>query len=342
MIVIIITLFLIIAIPALFFSVEISENKIIIFLNFAFLLIIFAGFRDGNSVRDYLNYIQLFKYPDEYIEPTFNIISYIVKLLFYGNVVYLFLIYSFLGVSLKFYAIKQLSPFFFLSVIIYLSHYYILHDLTQIRVGVASGFLLMCIKPLYERNFKLFFTFLFIAILFHYSAIVLLPLWFINKDNLNKFYYYLLIPMGIIIYILKINLILELPIPILQEKIAIYKELQEFDVDGFNEINVFNSLYILRCLIYYFLLYYSNNIIHSNKYFIILIKIYAFSLFSLPAFSVMPVIAFRIGELFGIVEVILMPMIFYTIKEKLFPKFVVVSISFAILLFNIFYNEYIL
>ena len=94
--------------------------------------------------------------------------------------IYLFLLFAILGVSFKLIAIKQLTELWFLSLILYLSNFFILHEMTQIRAGVASAFLLLCVKPIYDRDLKRFLLFAVLGFLFHYSAIVILPLWFLG------------------------------------------------------------------------------------------------------------------------------------------------------------------
>lgn len=316
-----------------------SNYKNILFLVIGMLLIIFVGFRDGESVRDYRAYITMFNNSETIIEPGFTFIAFIIKKYIFDNVILLFLIYAILGVGTKLKAIIQLTPLLFFSLLVYLSNFLILHEMTQIRVGVASGILLLCIKPIYERNLKTFLILCLVAVMFHYSAIILFPLWFINRNNPNKVLLLLLIPLGFLVYFLNINLILTIPIPYIQNKITVYQDLQALGLNGFDKINVFNSLFLLRCAIYYLFLFKYELLIKSNKYTVILLKIYALSLFVWPTFSIMPVVAFRINELLGIVEIILLPMIFYLFKPGIYAKAFVFFICLAIILMNIYYNK---
>lgn len=318
-----------------------SRYNKILFLFFGILLIAYVGFRDGESVRDYNLYITFFDNPKTFIEPSFTFIAFIIKKYLYGDVILLFIIYAILGVTIKLKAIAQLTPLFFLSLLVYLSNFLILHEMTQIRVGIASGILLLCIKPIYERKLTTFLLLCAVAVLFHYSALILLALWFIDGEKPRYLLLLLAIPIGLIVYFLNINLILTIPIPFLQEKITIYQDWQKLGLKGFEKINVFNVLFLLRCGIYYLLLYKYELLIKSSKYAIILLKIYALSLFALLAFSVMPVVAFRISELLGIVEIILLPMTFYLFKPSVFSKGIVFIVCLAVMLLNVFYNKYI-
>lgn len=313
----------------------------LVFLGIGFLLMLFVGFRDSESVNDYKIYVRLFNTPDLTIEPTFVFISFLIKLLFGDNVIFLFLAYALLGIAFKLKAIIQLTPLLFLSLLVYISNFLLIHEMTQIRVGVASGILLLCIKPIYERNYKAFLLLSIAAITFHYSAIVILPLWFINAHKPRKLVLLLTIPVAFMVYLLKINLIVNIPIPYLQDKVVAYQEYQELGLASFNKINIFNSLFLLRIGIYYLLIYKYDFLIKTNKYAIILVKIYAISLFVLPGFSVMPVVAFRISELFGIVEVILVPLIYYLFIPTKYSKLLIFLLCLVVLLMNVFYNKFI-
>ena len=69
-------------------------------------------------------------------------------------------------------------------------------------------------------------------------------------------------------------------------------------------------------------------------------KIYAISIAVLVLFSSVPVIAFRVSELYQIVEIVLIPMITYSIDGKIFLKRMAVwIIGLSFLLMNIYYSE---
>lgn len=306
------------------------------------MLIFFAAFRDGTKVADYEVYVDLFTKPDAIIEPSFTIISQFVHLVFSGNVLVLFFIYAALGVYTKALAIRSLTPFIFGSLLIYMSNFFILHELTQIRAGIASGILLLTVKPIHERNLKKFLVLAALAIFFHYSALIILPLWFLDAAKPRKLVLLSAVPIGLCLFLLKVNLIFSLPIPGIEEKILLYQALQDSGVKGFYEINVLNSLFILRCVLFYFLIANYSLLAKSNKYAVLLMKIFAISLFLLPALATMPVLAFRLNELLGIVEIVLIPMILYIFKDKFFSKLLLIGYASAVIGFNIFYGRFIM
>ena len=70
----------------------------------------------------------------------------------------------------------------------------------------------------------------------------------------------------------------------------------------------------------------------------ILLKLEAFSLFAFSAFSSLPVLSFRINGLFGIVEIILYPLIYYTIHPWYYSKLIVFGIGAILFAILVFYN----
>ncbi len=304
------------------------------FILIGIILISVSAFRSPGLDRDYENYVVIFKgiRANLSVEYTFTVIQKLITWCFNGDVIYLFLFYAILGVISKFRSILILTPFIFYSVLVYISNFYMLHEMTQIRVGVASGFLLISIKYIVDRNLKKFLLYSALAISFHYSAIIILPLWFLTNKFQKIFYY--IIPLGILIYLLNINIIVSIPIPYIQERILIYQKflIGNKDID---QINVFNYLFILRCFVYYMFVFLRKKILIKNNYFIVILKIYGLSLFAFPAFASVFVFSFRINEFYGAVEIILIPFMIYFRKD--------VGVIFTILfsLIVLYYNLYV-
>lgn len=138
-------------------SVTDKTTRFFVFL-FGVFLIVFAGFRSPGFDADSLNYIGVIHAPISDMsfldkEPSFWIVVILNQLLFSSSYISFFMIYAMLGVSLKLYAIKTLlKDGFLFSLVIYLLLYYVLHELTQIRVGVASALFLLSLKDVLERR----------------------------------------------------------------------------------------------------------------------------------------------------------------------------------------------
>jgi len=308
------------------------------------ILILYAGFKPLGIDNDGLGYEYMFSLCDNpsstlAIEFTFTYISKLVHLIS-SDVHNLFLIYAAIGVIIKMLAFKKLFPLFFLPLSIYISHIFILHDFTQIRAAIASALLLYSIPFLYNRNKRTCLIIYSIAVCFHYSALLFFFLLFISNNISYKEKILLLsiIPIGFAFYFIKMNFLGY--IPFFGEKIETYQKLTEQGIGA--EINPFNMVYLVRIAIYYYCFIFYDTIKENVKYIPILLKIMGISIFSFTFFSFMPVMSFRISELFSIVDIIVFSSIYFTIKQKNIATAIVAAICFSLFFIDIFYNKYII
>lgn len=332
----ILVFFVLVAIMALFPPSSEQLQKVTFYL-FGLFLIIFAAFSEGDV--DYHNYLYWYKaIRSDTISITHEITFVLLSLISYTPLM-LFLVYAILGVSLKLIALRQLTELTLLSLLLYVSYYFMLHEVIQIRAGIASAFLLLAIRPIYERNGKLFLLFVLLAYLFHRSSIIILPLWFL-RDKPYKWILALAVPMAYLIHFSGLNLISVIPIPSIEQKFEAYQMLQKYGGEEWGDVNVFNLVYLSKIVIFYILLLKYDVVEQANRYTPILMQIYAISLFCLPALAVIPVMAFRVSELLGIVDIILIPLLAHVFKERQIGYALVVGIATTLFLISIYYNEF--
>jgi hypothetical protein len=333
--------YLVFLLIALFSLYNNKQAKNIFFICSGLILFSLAASRSGGVDNDYTGYINYYNdilhHSFSRVEPTFILITRIVDRIFSNNL-YLFIIYALLGIFLKFYAISTLTSFRLLSVLVYFSGFFLLFEMTQIRAGVAAGLLLNCISTIKERRLGLFIFLASLASLFHYSALVIFPLYFLNGKKLNELIYLLLIPFAYILYYSKFNILLlarEIPIPLVQIKLSTYLYWASLN----KTINLFNYVHLSRCLLAFLFLWKWRLIAETNPYSIILTKIYVIAIFIFVAFANIPAISSRISELLMIVEIILIPYLIIILKPKYLSISVVIGIAFTFLNFFLLYTK---
>jgi len=310
-------------------------------------LFFIAGFRPVGVDRDSEGYASLIhsfitthKYNLIRTEPFFYLIINVSKFLFDDVARGVFILYALLGVSLKLYAIKKISSFPLLSLIVYFCFYFVLHEMTQIRVGVAASIFLLAIPDIVNKNLKSFLIKTTLATLFHYVSIIMLFIYLINSKH-NKQLFYLFLPLiGILLSFSNVgkffltSIVNFLP-GFMSYKIDLYLNAQKIGMH--NEINVFNIYYCSLLIIYYFA------IINMNKFKkeidILQIKIIGWMLFSIYFFSFLPVLAFRISEFLGVSLIFFLPDIISIVREKYFISSVVFFYSIAALFNYIFVQK---
>lgn len=305
-------------------------------------MILFSAFRTIGVDPDSEVYEEVFKSGDDdsqlLIETSVLFISDIIKV-FTDDVHYLFLIYAILGITIKFYALRQLSSWYFLPLAIYFGNYFILHDFIQIRAGIASAMLLLAIKPLSEGNKKRAVVYFLIANVFHYSSLAFYPILFFS-NNLSQIWKYALIailPVGVVLFVLHYDFFSAIPIPYIQEKIEMYKELVERGI--FDELTLKNVFIWIQYAIILYTLYYYDTIYENCPALPLLLKITAYSMVCFFALSSIAVVAARLHELLGIVELALFPCVFYSIRPHYCGKIAVCAIGLLELFFTLFVWE---
>ena len=130
---------------------------------------------------------------------------------------------------------------------------------------------MLAIQDIVNRNLKKFIIKVLFASLFHYSAIVMLPLYFLNLRKISIIYFFLPVIGLFLAYfglskILLLNFTDFLP-EFLSYKLRIYLSLLE--LGEHKEINIFNFFYSSLLILLYFifsLYYYAKNKIKFNNY----------------------------------------------------------------------------
>ena len=310
--------------------IKFEKSKLFWIYLFGFIFFLIATFRPEGLDNDFLIYKDLFlnmKYEShEMIEPTFYVITKTINF-FSSDYRYFFLIYAGLSVFIKLFAIRKISSFYFLSLLIWLCNSFILHDMTQIRASVGAALMLVSIIPLVNNNRKGFFIMAFFAVLFHFSSLIILPFILLKTDKFNHKIWLSLIPIAYIMIFLgfsPLEFYRIIPIQTIQAKMQAYILFQE--MDSKDVVNIFSLLVFLKILIILFFSFNIKKIYEQNRYAIICLKIYIISVFLLISFSKVIAVSLRLSELTGVVEIVLIPMLIFGVK----PKYKLVAISFVI------------
>lgn len=319
---------------------SISKYKWQVYITLCICLIIYAGFRPVGFDRDSTNYELVFLSPDSNqssisVEPFF---LFLCKILYpiWTDVHIVFLIFATLGVTMKFVAIKRLTPLFFLPILIYLGNFFILHDMTQIRAGVASGLFLLAIKPMSEGKKLHALCYILVGVLFHYSALALIPLLFLSNKPIGKIGKGILafiVPACFVLYVFNIDILLTIPIPYISDKIEIYKALNELGLR--EKESIFNPFPLMKMAVFLYFLYYSETIKQYLPSIYLIIKILGCSLIAYFSLMSLKIVSMRLSELYGIVELVAYPCIIYTIRPQVVGKCIVCIIAFIEILFNL-------
>lgn len=315
---------------------ESEASKLFIFLT-SLTLILVSGLRAPGVDRDYLGYVDMINNSSRvFMEPTFELFSYISGSQFMNSTLLFFIIYAVLGVTLKMLAIKKLSSFWMSSVLIYFSYSFILQDMTQIRTGVAVGFVLLALSSMYDRKLIPFLFFITLATLFHYSAILMLLLWFFKPGKINKFFYFLLLILSYLLVVYVEDAIIFL--------FSYFPEAIQFRVLAYDNafggaLNIFNTWQLIRCGLSMVFLIFADKLFACNKYSYLLIKFYIFGTSLYVLLSSNPAFAARFSDLLFVFDILSLPLLVYLFRYRFIGKIVVILIAASYLFMNLYYNK---
>jgi hypothetical protein len=181
-----------------YLSLEKKYKKYFFYILTVF-LVIFVGLR-GNIDNDFDNYVRIFEvsrnqkfstvlqtstYLDFYTEIGYRVLNYLGAI-FSSNYSVIFLFTAILSIGLSSFVIFKLSPFPFLSMLLYFSHNLLLRDMMQIRSGVACSLCLLAVYFLSNKNKIKSYSSIFLGFTFHTVAIVFLAMPILSKMEVLK------------------------------------------------------------------------------------------------------------------------------------------------------------
>lgn len=292
---------------------EFNKTENIFLLGFvALALALLAGLRNPEIERDYQNYLFSFDmiYQDKnpvylaVFEPGFFLIVYSVRSLIeinYGLVI--MLVYAFASVFIKIFSIKSLAINPYLVILIYFSHFFFLHEMTQIRIGLATAIFFVSISYYLKGNLKAYVALILLATFFHYTAFLYLGVLLFKRDSFNRYFYFSIIVVSIILVFIKVPLIgflNNIESNQFSSKIENYAIAAEYASEKINVLNAVTIFNILCCI--YLIVAVLPDGFSNDKRLSLFLKCNIFSIFFLSFLSGIPSIAFRISDLFGVLS----------------------------------------
>lgn len=321
----------------LFFSVFLIDLKLdkkannLVFTVLSVILIFFVGFR-GDIEPDYINYLDIYnqssksKYTDFEIEPLYLFLNKLV-IFFGGSFPYIVFIMSLLSLMPKLLFFKKYSPNFALSITVFFCSSLFFFDFIAIRQAVAIGIFMYSLKYIQQRKLMLYFLLILIASLFHISALILLPCYFVLNRDFSRNKLYFLVGICAVVNLLQINVNLLnnvlsfFPLPgATIAKLAIYSSETEFAFITPKQI-VLGFLFI----------YIKGRTDSNNKMLNICINVYILGIILGTLLNELPQFSYRIKWYFFTLEALLIPfLVLYFSKKQSVAKYVMYFILIII------------
>lgn len=303
--------------------------KYILLSFFGIIMILLASFKPVGFDRDSIAYYQASIngiFDVRWVEPTFSIISSINNNFFSSSSIGLFFMYVSIAILLKLYILPKLTKYVNSALFLYITSYFLILELTQIRAAVAVGFFLWGLHDIINENKKSFLFKILLAATFHYSALIYVLVYFININKISRLFWIFVPLFGFLLSFIFTPSIMNFFIPnFLIHKIGLYLDIAE-------KAPLINPYRIGLLIIYMYFLYYIKRF--NDKRLILYIKIFGISLFMYYLFAnIGAVFSVRFSGMFSVVIIFLLPSLFQIIKQKLFVIFFILLYGFI----NIYY-----
>lgn len=159
-------------------------------------MVLVAGLRDGTVGTDSWTYIYFFErittFEDvcvvgaETWEYGYWFLNWLVHFISDSYIV-LFFVIALIVVGCYQRAIVAYSANIGISFFVFMTMGFYTFFFNAARQGIACSICALALGPFLDRNFKKYLGYILLAFLFHKSAIIMLPIYFINKKNNFKF-----------------------------------------------------------------------------------------------------------------------------------------------------------
>lgn len=334
----------------LYLSLESIQLQGLYFSIVVVILILFAGLRGEGVDKDHFNYVLLFDHVSKYsdffnfgTEPASIFIPVTLKYLnFYDGYYIVTLIYAAIALILNYIAIKRFSVFLPASFLLYYSNYFLLHEMTQIRVGVAVAICILSINNILNKELSKFLLKILIACLFHYTAILFVFTYLINFNNFNKNKYLILLLFSFLVgrYVNIIGVISNLPFLQSVNKIKVYSDLYQVKAEDF--ANPLNLMLLINLFVSLLVMNKVNLIedLNMRKCVIIFTKINLIGIISFWLFMKTATIGFRVSEIYSSVNYISFTYLLVVYEKRYFSYIcLIIAISSLFLGINLFKEQ---
>lgn len=316
--------FIILLIISIFSILEIvlkfDKTKKYVFLTvffwlFVLLLIAFAGFRRvGADFTSYEVIFDVLQTDNSWLdwrvitlEPGFK---FLIILLRSTSFQFSLIICALIAVFLKAKFIKKYSPYPILSLVIYFTSLYVIKEMGQIRHGIALGIILWSFDALARKNSKRFLLLTLLAVLFHWSAFCVLPLYFFGNRKIPSYVY--IGVMFVIFFMILFNLTSFISTLMNLVPIDAIKGKADSYLSGDSAFAVrlgINSTFIFLIGIMSILLFFRKKMTEKFPYFDLILNIYILGIFYFGFFNAVSEFALRLNVYFRMIDIIILPMI---------------------------------
>lgn len=304
------------------------KNKSGLMLFLASMILFFLAFIFSyDSYVDRDNYVGYYEIISSggfvFVEPAFYFISHVSRMIT-GSPILVFPLFAMVGVLFKIYALKNISPNVYLSLLVYISYFYILHDNAQVRIGAAMTFILLAFYFYYHLalSVRYYIFFVFVAMMFHLSVVIffIIPLFISRRFGLYVRWVFLCMLFSMMIIVLHLSgySILQL---VLSNLSYSYFESEKIDayVANAQGVGIYNAVVKLIPVYVVLLMYliFSRKINYHFSQASVYARLLCFGALFFSLLAPLQIVAYRVFDLFYFFSIVFVPAVSFCFRSAL-------------------------
>ena len=309
---------------ALFIEESKPKTKYQVLMITCVMLALMAGFRDVTRWSDTMAYVTSFSdytnslwnwtskdSPYGYSEYGFYFLGVIFKtfsnsvtgyLLFIAGLTFVFLYKDF----------KRYCYYPILGVCAYVSRFYLARNFIQIRAGLSYAVVLWAVQYITKRDWKRYFFWVFIAVLFHSSSLLAVPLYFLCLVKIKKWH----IVVGIIIAFILGGVFTE-PIRLLVSNYATDMNVTTYVTKNYQrEQGLLNPMIYFQLIVLFVYTFNERILKWTSPDYYTIRTAYFYSTFILISLSMYTALSGRTSSMFSTLEMAIIPTMINTFVKK--------------------------
>ena len=300
-----------------------KRNKVYWLMAICIVLAFLAGTRDfswgdtGVYADSFLDYTPTFSELTQYSKPYgyeemgFYYIGVVVKS-FTSNVTIYFLVVAALSFLFLYKAFDKYCLYPIFGVCAYVSRFYLARNFIQIRAGLSYAIILMAVQYITNRDWKRYFAWVFVAYLFHHSAIIAVPLYFLCMIDIKKKH----IVMGLIVSFI-IAAFYSNVIRSMVADSASDLSVETYVTEGYQrDWGLTNPMIYFQTFLLLVYTFTEDRMRQTTSHYITIRNAYFYSTLILITFSCYTALSGRTSSMFATIEMVIIPSIAYSFMKK--------------------------
>jgi hypothetical protein len=268
-------------------------------------------------VESFLNFTPAFSEltqysrPFGYAEMGFYYIGVVVKS-FTSNIIIYFFVVASLSLFFLYKALEKYCLYPILGVCVYISRFYLTRNLMQIRAGLSYAIILMAVQYITKRDWKRYFAWVFVAYLFHHSALIAVPIYFLCMIDIKKKHIVMGLGMAFVIAAFYSNVV----------RSMVADNASDLSVDTYvteeyqREWGLANPMIYFQTFLLLVYTFTENRMRLTTSHYLTIRNAYFYSTLILITLSCYTALSGRVSSQFATLEMVIIPSIAYSFAKK--------------------------